>query len=233
MRAIVECRDVFKSYRQGKVTVQALSEIDLRVATGGFIALAGPSGSGKTTLLNLIGGLDTADSGAIRVDGQAYEALSGSQLADLRLHKIGFVFQSYNLIPVLSALENVEYVMLLQGVAPAQRQQRAREMLAVVGLEGLEDRRPAELSGGQQQRVAVARAIVSNPSIVLADEPTANLDSKTGESLLKLMRRMNRERQVTFIFSTHDEMVMAYARRIVQIRDGRIDDDVHKPPVDE
>jgi putative ABC transport system ATP-binding protein len=230
MSAIVECTDVSKSYRQGKVRGQALTQIDLEVATGGFIALAGPSGSGKTTLLNLIGGLDAADSGAIRVDGQAYEALSGSQMADLRLHKIGFIFQAYNLIPVLSALENVEYVMLLQGVAPAERRRRAKEMLAVVGLEGLEKRRPAELSGGQQQRVAVARAIVANPSIVLADEPTANLDSKTGESLLELMRRMNRERQVTFIFSTHDEMVMAYARRIVQIRDGRVEGDIHKPP---
>jgi putative ABC transport system ATP-binding protein len=228
MSAIVECADVSKSYRQGKVTVQALTQIDLTVATGGFIALAGPSGSGKTTLLNLIGGLDAADSGAIRVDGQAYADLSGGQMADLRLHKIGFVFQAYNLVPVLSALENVEYVMLLQGVAPAERRRRAKEMLAVVGLEGLEKRRPAELSGGQQQRVAVARAIVSNPSIVLADEPTANLDSKTGESLLELMRRMNRERQVTFIFSTHDEMVMAYARRIVQIRDGRIAGDLQK-----
>jgi putative ABC transport system ATP-binding protein len=230
MPAIVECTAVSKSYQQGKVTVQALTEIDLVVDAGGFLALAGPSGSGKTTLLNLIGGLDTADSGAIRVDGQAYETLSGGQMADLRLHKIGFVFQAYNLIPVLSALENVEYVMLLQGIAPAERRRRAREMLAVVGLEGLEGRRPAELSGGQQQRVAVARAIVSNPSLVLADEPTANLDSKTGESLLKLMRRMNRERRVTFIFSTHDEMVMAYARRIVQIRDGRIDEDLHKTP---
>jgi putative ABC transport system ATP-binding protein len=230
MSAIVECTDVSKSYRQGKVRVQALAQIDLTVATGGFIALAGPSGSGKTTLLNLIGGLDAADSGAIRVDGQAYEALSGSQMADLRLHKIGFIFQAYNLIPVLTALENVEYVMLLQGVAPAERRRRAKEMLAVVGLEGLEKRRPAELSGGQQQRVAVARAIVSNPSIVLADEPTANLDSKTGDGLLRLMRRMNRERQVTFIFSTHDEMVMAYARRIVQIRDGRVEGDIHKTP---
>jgi putative ABC transport system ATP-binding protein len=191
----------------------------------GFIALAGPSGSGKTTLLNLIGGLDQPDSGTIRVDGQDYEKLSSSRMADLRLHRIGFIFQAYNLIPVLSAIENVEYVMLLQGIPAGERRQRAREILDVVGLEGRHDRRPAELSGGQQQRVAVARAIVSHPSIVLADEPTANLDSKTGESLLQLMRQMNRERSVTFIFSTHDNMVMDYARRIVLIRDGRMVED--------
>jgi putative ABC transport system ATP-binding protein len=225
MSQIVECQGVSKTYVQGKVDVIALSGIDLRVDTGGFIALAGPSGSGKTTLLNLIGGLDQPDSGTIRVDGQDYEKLSSSRMADLRLHRIGFIFQAYNLIPVLSAIENVEYVMLLQGIPAGERRQRAREILDVVGLEGRHDRRPAELSGGQQQRVAVARAIVSHPSIVLADEPTANLDSKTGESLLQLMRQMNRERSVTFIFSTHDNMVMDYARRIVLIRDGRMVED--------
>ena len=225
MSPIVECQGVSKTYLQGKVEVIALSGIDLRVDTGGFIALAGPSGSGKTTLLNLIGGLDQPDSGTIRVDGQDYEKLSSSRMADLRLHRIGFIFQAYNLIPVLSAIENVEYVMLLQGIPASERRQRARDILDVVGLEGRHDRRPAELSGGQQQRVAVARAIVSHPSIVLADEPTANLDSKTGESLLQLMRQMNRERSVTFIFSTHDNMVMDYARRIVLIRDGRMVED--------
>ena len=222
---IVECRGLSKTYRQGKVVVQALSDIELEVAGGGFMALAGPSGSGKTTLLNLIGGLDTPDRGSIRVAGKAYAELSRSALADLRLHNIGFVFQAYNLVPVLSALENVEYVMLLQGTPADERRRRAREILDVVGLEGLYDRRPAELSGGQQQRVAVARAIVSNPAIVLADEPTANLDSKTGESLLELMRQMNRERSVTFVFSTHDQMVMDYARRLVLLRDGRIAED--------
>ena len=229
MTAIVECRGVSKTYQQGKMVVKALSDIDLTVQTGGFIALAGPSGSGKTTLLNLIGGLDRPDDGTIQVAGQVYEDLNRSQMADLRLNHIGFVFQSYNLIPVLSALENVEYVMLLQGTPANERRQRARKILDIVGLENKHDRRPAELSGGQQQRVAVARAIVSNPSIVLADEPTANLDSKTGESLLKLMRQMNKERSVTFIFSTHDNMVMDYARRIVMIRDGRITEDNHKP----
>ena len=228
MTAIVECHEVSKTYAQGKVAVKALSDIDLAVDIGGFIALAGPSGSGKTTLLNLIGGLDQPDKGTIQVGGRFYDQLSSSQLSDLRLHHIGFVFQAYNLIPVLSALENVEYVMLLQGIPTAERRRRAREMLDIVGLEGKYDRRPAELSGGQQQRVAVARAIVSGPSIVLADEPTANLDSKTGESLLQLMRQMNRDRCVTFIFSTHDNMVMDYARRIVLLRDGHIVDDNHK-----
>jgi len=228
MTAIVECKGVSKTYQQGKVTVKALTDIALEVETGGFIALAGPSGSGKTTLLNLIGGLDQPDSGTIQVDGRSYADLSGSQMADLRLHRIGFIFQAYNLIPVLSAVENVEYVMLLQGIPGAQRRRRAREILATVGLTDKYDRRPAELSGGQQQRVAVARAIVAGPSIVLADEPTANLDSKTGESLLQLMQQMNRERSVTFIFSTHDNMVMEYARRIVMIRDGRIDSDRNK-----
>jgi putative ABC transport system ATP-binding protein len=202
---------------------------ELIVESGTTTAFIGPSGSGKTTLLNLIGGLDRPDEGRIQVDGRSYDALTPSQMADLRLHQIGFIFQAYNLIPVLSALENVEYVMLLQGTPADDRRRRAREMLDVVGLDGKYDRRPAELSGGQQQRVAVARAIVSNPSIVLADEPTANLDSKTGESLLKLMRQMNRERDVTFIFSTHDRMVMDYARRIVMIRDGKIAEDNRKP----
>lgn len=225
---IVSCQGVFKTYRQGKVSVDALSDIDLTAEAGEFLALAGPSGSGKTTLLNLIGGLDVPDDGRIQVGGQSYDELSDAQMADLRLHHIGFIFQAYNLIPVLSALENVEYVMLLQGTPAVERRQRAREVLDIVGLEGKYDRRPAELSGGQQQRVAVARAIVSSPDIVLADEPTANLDSKTGESLLGLMRQMNRERDVTFIFSTHDPMVMEYARRIVLLRDGRIVEDNRK-----
>lgn len=228
MTPIVQCRDVDKTYQQGRVTVAALQQVDLTVETGGFVALAGPSGSGKTTLLNLIGGLDLPDSGSIRVNEMDYSTLNASQLAELRLHHIGFVFQSYNLIPVLSAAENVEYVMLLQGVPAVQRRRRSQQILDDVGLEGKYDRRPAELSGGQQQRVAVARAIVSNPSIVLADEPTANLDSKTGEELLQLMQEMNARRGVTFIFSTHDSMVMQYARRVVTIRDGRIADDQYK-----
>ena len=189
------------------------------------MALAGPSGSGKTTLLNIIGGLDTADSGTVVVDGDTLAEMDQGDLADMRLRKVGFVFQSYNLIPVLSARENVEFIMLLQGVSPRERRERALSILEEVGLAGLHDRRPAELSGGQQQRVAVARAIVSGPSIVLADEPTANLDSQTGSDLLDMMKKMNEEKKVTFIFSTHDRMVMDYARRLVLIRDGQVDGD--------
>ena len=223
--SIVECKDIIKTYQQGKIEVHALKGVSLSIDKGGFVALAGPSGSGKTTLLNIIGGLDRPDSGSISVDENTFEKMTQSQLALLRLHKVGFVFQSYNLIPVLSAVENVEFVMLLQGVQTALRRDRANAILDDVGLEGKYDRRPAELSGGQQQRVAVARAIVSNPSIVLADEPTANLDSKTGNGLLEMMKKMNEEKKVTFIFSTHDKMVMDYARRLVLIRDGRIVDD--------
>jgi putative ABC transport system ATP-binding protein len=225
---IVQCQEISKTYRQGKVDVTALHDISLDVAEGGFVALAGPSGSGKTTLLNLIGGLDRPDAGRIVIDDKDYAELSDSQMADLRLHRIGFVFQAYNLIPVLSALENVEYVMLLQGVPKAERRRKARRILDDVGLADKYHRRPAELSGGQQQRVAVARAIVADPSIVLADEPTANLDSRTGEELLQLMQEMNIRRKVTFIFSTHDEMVMAHAHRVITIRDGRIADDLNK-----
>jgi putative ABC transport system ATP-binding protein len=225
---IVECVEVNKTYRQGQVTVQALKDLSLQISKGEFLAVAGPSGSGKTTLLNMIGGLDLLDSGRIFVDGEALESLSPSQLADLRLHKIGFVFQAYNLIPVLSAIENVEYVMLLQGLPSQERRAKSRAILDEVGLEGKYHRRPAELSGGQQQRVAVARAIVSNPAIVLADEPTANLDSKTGQGLLEMMKQMNAEKQITFIFSTHDRMVMEYARRLVKLRDGCLVDDQTK-----
>lgn len=222
---IVETVDVRKTYQQGKVEVTALGGVSLSIQKGSFVALAGPSGSGKTTMLNMIGGLDSPDSGQIVVNGNALEKLSQTELASLRLHNIGFIFQAYNLIPVLSALENVEFVMLLQGIPSAERRDRAMSILDDVGLEGTYNRRPAELSGGQQQRVAVARAIVSNPSIVLADEPTANLDSKTGKGLLEMMREMNEEKKVTFIFSTHDRMVMDYARRLILIRDGLVADD--------
>jgi putative ABC transport system ATP-binding protein len=222
---IVECIDIKKSYRQGEIEVHALRDVSLVIEKGEFTAVAGPSGSGKTTLLNLVGGLDASDGGSIVVDGNAFDRMSPSRLANLRLHKIGFVFQAYNLIPVLSAVENVEFVMLLQGVSARERRQRAKAILDDVGLADKYDRRPSELSGGQQQRVAVARAIVSNPSIVLADEPTANLDSETGNGLLEMMKRMNEEKNVTFIFSTHDKMVMDYARRLVLLRDGRLADD--------
>ena len=226
--SIVECIDVSKTYHQGQIEIHALKDVNLSIAKGEFVAVAGPSGSGKTTLLNLVGGLDLVDAGSIVVDGNAFDQMSQSQLANLRLHRVGFIFQAYNLIPVLSAAENVEFVMLLQGLPASERHARAEAILDEVGLEGKYDRRPAELSGGQQQRVAVARAIVSNPSIVLADEPTANLDSKSGDGLLKMMKQMNQEKNVTFIFSTHDKMVMDYARRLVMIRDGTIDDDQMK-----
>jgi len=226
--AIVKTKDIKKTYWQGKVKVAALRGVDLKVDKAEFVALAGPSGSGKTTMLNIIGGLDIPDSGSVMVDNNEFAKMNQAGLASLRLHKIGFVFQAYNLIPVLSAIENVEYVMLLQGVPQTERHDRAKAILDDVGLEGKYDRRPAELSGGQQQRVAVARAIVSDPAIVLADEPTANLDSKTGEGLLLMMQKMNKEKNVTFIFSTHDSMVMDYARRLITIKDGLIVNDETK-----
>ncbi len=223
--AIVETKNIKKTYKQGKVIVEALCGVDLIVDKAEFVALAGPSGSGKTTMLNIIGGLDVPDSGSVIVDNNKFADMNQAGLASLRLHKIGFVFQAFNLIPVLSAIENVEYVMLLQGVPKIERYDRAKEILDDVGLKGKYDRRPAELSGGQQQRVAVARAIVSGPAIVLADEPTANLDSKTGEDLVLMMKKMNTEKKVTFIFSTHDNMVMDYATRLVTIKDGLIVND--------
>ena len=223
--AMVQCTKVSKTYRQDTVAIKALNGVSLSITKGEFVAIAGPSGSGKTTLLNIIGGLDSADSGRVVVDGNVLTTMRQSELAQLRLHKVGFVFQAYNLIPVLSAQENVEFVMLLQGVPPLERRERARAILDDVGLRGMYKRRPAELSGGQQQRVAVARSIVSDPSIVLADEPTANLDSKTGASLLEIMKEMNEKKQVTFIFSTHDKMVMDYARRLIYLRDGRVVED--------
>ena len=222
---MVEVKGVTKTYKQGNVLIHALDHVSLCVEKGDFCALAGPSGSGKTTLLNLIGGLDNPNQGKIILDGETITGLSQSKLADIRLNKIGFVFQAYNIIPVLSARENVEYVMLMQGVPTKQRTQRARAVLDDVGLSGMHDRRPAELSGGQQQRVAVARALVSNPAIILADEPTANLDSQTGQGLLEMMARMNKQRKVTFIFSTHDQMVMGFSRRIIRLKDGMIVDD--------
>lgn len=222
---MVEVTEVRKVYRQGDVEVPALSGVSLSIDPGAFLALAGPSGSGKTTLLNLIGGLDVPDGGQITVDGLDLGTLSATTLTELRLHRIGFVFQAYNLIPVLTAVENTEYVMLLQGVPKKERRERSMAILDEVGLSGLYHRKPSELSGGQQQRVAVARAVVSGPAIVLADEPTANLDSATGEGLLAMMREMNEARGVTFVFSTHDAMVMGAARKVVRMKDGRLDGD--------
>ncbi len=225
---IVSVSNVEKIYHQGKMEIRALDDVSVSVDKGQFVALAGPSGSGKTTLLNIIGGLDLPDSGSVMVDGNDYSGMNDGELADLRLRRIGFVFQAYNLIPVLTAAENVEYILRLQGVPAKERRERARAILDEVGLDGKYERKPAELSGGQQQRVAVSRAIVSAPAIILADEPTANLDSKTGENLLKLMLQMNQDKKATFIFSTHDSMVMEYARRIVLLRDGKVADDQEK-----
>ena len=218
----VRVEKLTRIYRQDSIEVTALKDVDIDIAAGEFIALVGPSGSGKSTLLNLLGGLDHPTSGRLWVEDRELGAMSARELADMRLRRIGFVFQEYNLIPVLSTIENVEYVMLLQGVADQERRRRALAVLAEVGLTGLENRRPGELSGGQQQRVAVARAIVSEPALVLADEPTANLDSVTGAALMDMMRRLNETKGITFVFSTHDQMVMERARRLVHLKDGRV-----------
>ena len=225
MEHTVICRNVSKIYRQNAVEVQALTDINLKIPRRDFACLSGPSGSGKSTLLNLVGGLDRPTTGEIEVDGTRVDNMESGALARLRLHRIGFVFQAYNLIPVLTARENVEFVMQLQGVPAHQRQTKALEILHEVELDGLEDRRPGELSGGQQQRVAVARAIVSEPALVLADEPTANLDSKTAENLMQLLVHMNTEHNVTFVFSTHDKLVMDFSRRLIKLRDGRVVED--------
>jgi putative ABC transport system ATP-binding protein len=226
--AILEARALVKVYDTRGVETRALNGVDLEVGEGEFTALAGPSGSGKTTLLNLFGALDEPTSGEVFLDRERLADLSPARLAGLRLRKLGFVFQAYNLIPVLTACENVEFVMQLQHVPAAERRARAEELLKDVDLTGLSDKRPLEMSGGQQQRVAVARAIASRPRVVLADEPTANLDSQTAERLLELMERLNAERGVTFLFSTHDPLVIGKARRTVRLKDGRIAGDERK-----
>ena len=220
---IVTLRNVTRVYRQAALEVRALDGLSLEIKSGDFTAITGPSGSGKTTALNLIGALDVPTSGTVMVDGHDLAALSQAQRSELRKRRIGFVFQAYNLIPVLTAFENAELVLRLQGVAPATRRERVMGLLADVGLEGMHDRRPGELSGGQQQRVAIVRAIASEPAVALADEPTANLDSSTAEQLLDIMQKLNEERHVTFIFSTHDERVMRRARQTIRLVDGRVD----------
>jgi len=222
---VVKLEQVTRVYQQDSQAVHALDGVDLEIRRGDFAVLVGPSGSGKTTLLNLMGGLDSPSSGRIWIGGTETGRMRKAELSRMRLGKIGFVFQEFNLIPVLSALENVEFVMLLQGIAEAERRARSLALLAELGLQGLEHRRPSELSGGQQQRVAVARAIAAEPVIVLPDEPTANLDSKAGAALMDLMRRMNEDKGVTFVFSTHDAMVVERARRVIHLRDGRIESD--------
>jgi putative ABC transport system ATP-binding protein len=225
----VRLEGVSKVYGHDGVTVHALDGVSLAIEKGDFAVLVGPSGSGKTTLLNMIGGLDRPSAGRVWVAGTEIGRLSKAQLSELRLRHIGFVFQEFNLIPVLSALENVEFVMLLQGVPEAHRRSRSLALLNELGLEGLEHRKPSELSGGQQQRVAVARAIAATPTIVLPDEPTANLDSKAGAALMDIMRRLNEEKKISFVFSTHDPMVVERARRVIRLRDGRIEADDRKP----
>ncbi|MDH3274181.1 MAG: ABC transporter ATP-binding protein [Gammaproteobacteria bacterium] len=222
----VTCVDLCKTYRQGEEDIKALDHVNIEINEGGFVCLSAPSGGGKTTLLNAIGGLDRPDSGEVMIDGRRIDNLSKSELAEMRLRQIGFVFQAFNLIPVLTARENIEFVMQVQGVPAAERRQRAVEILEEVGLAGLEDRRPADMSGGQQQRVAVARAIVSRPALVLADEPTANLDSKAADGLMELFRELNNHHNTTFVIATHDKRVMSYAKRLIRMLDGRIVDDI-------
>ena len=225
----VRTAGVWKVFQQEAEEVQAVRDVSLTIGRGEFTALAGPSGSGKTTLLNLIGGLTRPTRGEIWVAGSELGALSNRELAQLRLEEVGFVFQAYNLLPVLSALENAEFPMLLQGVPAAERSARVRELFERTGMTGLEDRRPGKLSGGQQQRVAVVRAVASQPALVLADEPTANLDSHSSEALLDIMAELNRELGVTFVFATHDGRVMERSRWVVRMVDGAIDSDETRP----
>jgi putative ABC transport system ATP-binding protein len=228
-RSLVTARDVRKTYQVGQVEAPALRGVNLEIREGDFAAVVGPSGSGKTTLLNLIGALDSVSGGTLVVLGHDMGALNRRQRADLRLRSLGFVFQAYNLVPVLTARENVEFVLELQGVG-RERSRRAREILDELGLTEFANRRPAEMSGGQQQRVAVARAVASRPRLVLADEPTANLDGENAEILMQLMRRLRDQQTMTFVFSTHDPRVVAHALRVVTLVDGRVANDEQRGP---
>lgn len=225
MNAVIDAHEITRVYDQETVPLVAVNSVHLHIERGEFVALKGPSGSGKTTVLNMIGGLDRPTSGRIEVNGVDITQLSERALIDFRLHNIGFVFQAYNLVPVLTAAENIEFTMLLQNRPTAERRERTRELLKQVGLEDKANQFPSHLSGGQQQRVAVARALAPKPQFVLADEPTANLDSKSAFNLLDLMARMNKEEQVTFIFSTHDQRVIDRARRVITLEDGKVVDD--------
>lgn len=223
--ALLKLENICKTYIQGEFKVHALDHINLDIQEGEFAALVGPSGSGKTTLLNIIGGLDAPSEGELHINSTRLSDLSESELSHFRLFEIGFIFQAYNLVPVLSALENVELVMVLQGRSHKEKRERARHYLEMVGLKDLMDRRPGALSGGQQQRVAVARALAAGPRLVLADEPTANLDSENATALLDIMHRLSHEEKTTFLFSTHDPRVMERAERIITLRDGKIESD--------
>ena len=224
----VSLRNVGKTYRLDTVTVPALSGVSIDIRPGRFTVLCGPSGSGKTTLLNMMGCIDRPDAGEIQVDGQAVQAMTDDALSDFRARRIGFVFQNFNLLPVLTAFENVEYPLVLAAVPAPQRKERVRALLDAVGLADRAGNRPGQLSGGQRQRVAIARALATEPALVLADEPTANLDSQTGAEIIALMRRLQRERGASFVFSSHDPMVLAQADDVVRIRDGRIDAIEHR-----
>lgn len=226
---IIQVEGLTRVFKQGSHEVHALKGVDLTIHRGDFACLAGSSGSGKTTMLNIIGALDVPTGGTVTIDGQRLVDYSGKQLSEMRLRRIGFVFQAYNLIPVLTAYENAEYVLLLQGVPEAERREKVLSVMKAVGIDGLENRLPGELSGGQQQRVAVARAIASAPALVLADEPTANLDSKTGTELIELMQRLNKERNVTFLISSHDPKVIDRAQRVIRLEDGRVLSDERRP----
>lgn len=225
---VIITEGVTKVYDADGIPVNALNGVDLTIQAGEFTAIVGPSGSGKTTFLNVISGLDTPTDGKVSLAGKVISEMSGNELSDYRRDNIGFIFQAYNLIPVLTVEENVEYIMLLAGVPKTERHNRVIDILKAVGLEGVEDRLPTQLSGGQQQRVAIARAMVSEPTIILADEPTANLDSKTGTDLLEMMRKLNTETGMTYLFSTHDPLVMECAKRLITFRDGLVESDETK-----
>lgn len=227
--AVIKTKNLERAYQDGDNEIMAVNGVDLEVQKGEFTAVVGPSGSGKTTLLNLIGGLDKPTAGEVVVDGKHIQELSDNQLINFRLKHIGFVFQAYNLIPVLTAYENVEFIMLLQGWSRQKRDQRVRQLLHAVGLEDQMHKRPSHLSGGQQQRVAVARALASRPAFILADEPTANLDSSSTANLLDIMHRLNQEEEMTFVFATHDQRVIDRARRVVTVEDGKIKSDETRP----
>lgn len=222
---IIKANGLEKTYEDNGVPVRALRGVDLTVKRGEFLSIVGPSGSGKTTLLNIISGLDDPSKGEVYLNSKLISSMSGTELSDFRRDNIGFIFQSHNLIPVLSVEENIEYIMLLQGISKSERHKRVENILKDVDLVGFANRLPTQLSGGQQQRVAIARAMVSRPALILADEPTASLDSKTGSELLDIMRSLNEKRKMTFIFSTHDRLVMDKARRLIVLRDGKISSD--------
>ena len=225
---MIETQKLKKTYKQGSLKVKAVDNVNLKISDGEFTAVVGPSGSGKTTLLNCIGGLDIPTSGKVIIDDEIISSYSSDKMIKFRLNNIGFVFQAYNLIPVLTAKENIEMVMLMQGYNKQEMDERSIDLLNEVGMENMSKRRPAELSGGQQQRVAVARALASKPKFILADEPTANLDSKSTAKLLDIMSRLNKQENITFVFSTHDQRVIDRARRVVTLEDGKIIKDIKK-----